>query len=135
MTQSEAYLLTIDKAMAKVFAADAPLSLMETIIGDMPTNLWATMLDNFGYEMTEDEENGGHYIRLKGDRIGGRYGSAHEAFTVALEHIQENANAIDVLEWLNKRLAETKADHREAFNNMTGNPIAALNNLSIRKVA
>ncbi len=134
MNQSEAYLLTIDKAMAKVFEADAPLSLMESIISEMPTALWETMLDNFGYEFTEDDDRG-HYVRLNGERIGGRHDSEHEAFTVALEHIQENANTVDVLEWLEKQLADSKesrAKSEQAFTAMTGNPITALNSLTIR---
>lgn len=149
MTQSEAYLLTIDKALEAIFSSDdVPMSLMEQVINEMPTCLWEEMLDAFGFEFSEDcrddfcpvnghyqSGSGDWYADLNGETVAGPERTFPIVLGVALEHLQDNADTIDVLEWLNKRLAETKADSQDAFNSMTGNPLSALNNLSIRKVA
>jgi hypothetical protein len=135
MTQSEAYLLTIDKALEAIFSSDdVPMSLMEQVINEMPTCLWEEMLDAFGFEFSQND-SGEHFILHNRDRVGPRFDSYQDALGEALEHLQDTANTIDVLEWLEKRLAETKAKTRQAFNSMTGNPMSALNNLSIRKAA
>ncbi|TXH12584.1 MAG: hypothetical protein E6R03_12610 [Hyphomicrobiaceae bacterium] len=147
MTQSEAYLYTIDKVLARIFNDDdAPISLMESVVNEMPNCLWKEMVDVFGYKFSEDcrdefcpvyghtqSGSGDIYVSLRGQEVAGPCSNDAEALGAALEHLQDNADTIDVLEWLAKRLATFRAEQSaKAFNSMTGNPIAALNTLTIR---
>lgn len=147
MNQSEAYLLTIDKALEKIFSDDdCPLSLMESVINEMPSCLWEEMLDEFGYEFSEDYCDefcpaGGHYqsgsgdwyVSCKGKEVVGPERTFPIALGLALEHLQDNADTIDVLEWLQARLNESrKSPAKYAFDCMCGNPIEALSQLTIR---
>ena len=127
MTQSEAYLKTVDAALAKIMGdEECPLSLVETTINEAPPACWEPMVKHFGYTIffgaldifcdgfgcltigTEDTWN----VALHDEPI---HDKDHDfpnhpfALGVALDHLKANQDPFDILEFIKDWTAAQEA--------------------------